>query len=210
MQTLKKIFARYTKWIWSWLGPLGPWGVFVFAAVDASLMGLPLDAVVASYVYNDRPRFLFYVLLASAGSALGSSVIYLVGYLGGETLLRKRIPPARYEKIHASFDNHEFWALMFPAMLPPPFPFKLFVLAAAGFEMHFSRFLAAIFAGRFVRFLILALLTLIFGPQFVALVGNIFRHHFPWVMGAVAVGLMIWWIQLRRKRRKVVIDTEQK
>ena len=108
-------------------------------------MGLPLDAVVASYVYNDRPRFLFYVLLASAGSAVGSSVIYLIGYLGGETLLRKRIPPARYEKIHASFDNHEFWALMFPAMLPPPFPFKLFVLAAAGFEMRFTRFLAAIF-----------------------------------------------------------------
>jgi len=201
LQTLKHIFFRYTKWIWSWLGPLGPWGVFAFAAVDASLMGLPLDAVVASYVYNDRPRFLFYVLLASAGSAVGSSVIYLIGYLGGETLLRKRIPPARYEKIHASFDNHEFWALMFPAMLPPPFPFKLFVLAAAGFEMRFTRFLAAIFAGRFVRFFVLAVLTLKFGPQIVQVVGDLFRHHLPWVMAVVAIGLMIWLIWLRRKRR---------
>ena len=202
MPTLKHIFSRYTKWIWSWLGPLGPWGVFAFAAVDGSFMGLPLDAVVASYVYNDRPRFLFYVLLASAGSAVGSSVIYLIGYLGGETLLRKRIPPARYEKIHASFDNHEFWALMFPAMLPPPFPFKLFVLAAAGFEMRFIRFLAAIFAGRFVRFFVLAVLTLQFGPQFVRVVGDLFRHHLPWVMAVVALGLMIWLVLLRRKRRQ--------
>jgi len=202
LPTLKHIFSRYTKWIWSWLGPLGPWGVFAFAAVDGSFMGLPLDAVVASYVYNDRPRFLFYVLLASAGSAVGSSVIYLIGYLGGETLLRKRIPPARYEKIHASFDNHEFWALMFPAMLPPPFPFKLFVLAAAGFEMRFIRFLAAIFAGRFVRFFVLAVLTLQFGPQFVRVVGDLFRHHLPWVMAVVALGLMIWLVLLRRKRRQ--------
>ena len=167
-------------------------------------MGLPLDAVVASYVYNDRPGFLFYVLLASAGSAVGSSVIYLIGYLGGETLLRKRISPARYAKIHASFENHEFWALMFPAMLPPPFPFKLFVLAAAGFEMRFGRFLAAIFAGRFVRFFILAVLTLTFGPQFVALVGALFRHHFVWVVGPVAVGLMVWLAWSRRKRGQVL------
>lgn len=164
-------------------------------------MGLPLDAVVAGYVYNDRARFLFYVLLASAGSAAGSSVIYLIGYLGGETLLRRRIPPMRYEKIHASFEHHEFWALMFPAMLPPPFPFKLFVLAAAGFEMRLGRFLLAIFAGRFVRFFVLAVLTIEFGPQFVSFMGGMFRKHLPWVLAGVAVALFIWLVWLRRKRR---------
>jgi membrane protein YqaA with SNARE-associated domain len=203
LQTIKHILSRYTKWIWSWLGPLGPWGVFAFAAVDASFMGLPLDAVVAGYVYNDRARFLFYVLLASAGSAVGSSVIYLIGYLGGETLLRKRIPPMRYEKIHASFEHHEFWALMFPAMLPPPFPFKLFVLAAAGFEMRLGRFLLAIFAGRFVRFFVLAVMTIEFGPQFVSFMGVLFRKHLPWVLAGVAVGLMIWLVWLRWKGRAV-------
>ena len=165
-------------------------------------MGLPLDAVVATYVYNDRARLLFYVLLASAGSAAGSCLIYLIGYLGGEALLRKRIPAARYEKIHASFEQHEFWALMFPAMLPPPFPFKLFVLAAAGFEMQLIRFLAAIFAGRFVRFFVLAILTLKFGPGFVRFLGELFRHHLPWVMAVLAAGLIIWWALTRRKHAK--------
>src|SRR6266851_7653470 len=153
------------------------WGVFVISALDSSFMGLPMDPVVASYVYNDRPRFLLYVILASAGSALGSSILYVIGYMGGEVLLRKRLSPARFEKIRASFDHHEFWALMFPAMLPPPTPFKLFVLAAAAFEMRFSHFLAAIFAGRFARFLIEALLTLEFGPGIVALAGGLVAHH---------------------------------
>src|SRR5437879_8632059 len=100
-----------------------------------------MDPVVATYVYQNRGRFLLYVFLASAGSALGSIVIYLIGYKGGEELLRKRISPERFEKFHKAFDEHPFWSLMFPAMLPPPTPFKLFVLAAAVSEMQFGHFL---------------------------------------------------------------------
>jgi membrane protein YqaA with SNARE-associated domain len=180
---------------------LGPWGVFAIAAVDGSFLGLPLDAIVAGYVYNDRPHLFFYVILASAGSAAGSCVLYVIGYLGGETLLRKRMAAARYEKIHASFEKHEFWALMFPAMLPPPTPFKLFVLAAAAAEMRFIDFLAAIFAGRFVRFLILGVLTLKFGPEVVRLTAELFRHHLLWVLAVVGVGVVAW-ILLRRRRQR--------
>ena len=63
---------------------------------------------------------------------------------------------------------------MFPAMLPPPTPFKLFALAAAVSEMKLSQFLLAIFAGRFVRFLMLSILTLMFGPDFVRISGSCF------------------------------------
>ena len=200
MQTIKHIFARYTKWIWGLLAPLGPWGVFAIAAVDGSFLGLPLDAIVAGYVYNDRPRLFFYVILASAGSAAGSIVLYVIGYLGGETLLRKRMSAVRYQKIHASFEKHEFWALMFPAMLPPPTPFKLFVLAAAAAEMRFIDFLAAIFAGRFVRFLILGVLTLKFGPEVVRLTAEVFRHHILALL-AVALVAILAWILWRTRRR---------
>jgi membrane protein YqaA with SNARE-associated domain len=197
LNTIKHILKRYTTWIWKVLAPLGPWGVFAIAAVDGSLFGLPVDAVVASYVYNDRTHFLFYVVMASAGSALGSLVIYGIGYFGGETVLRKRISEARFNKIHASFERHEFWAVMFPAMLPPPTPFKLFVLAASAFEMRFTHFLAAVFAGRFVRFFVLAILTIKFGPQVVHLVGSLVRQHVWWVVGGVAVavilGGLLWW-----------------
>src|SRR5256885_8233438 len=123
--------------------------------------------------------------MASAGSALGSSLLYVIGYKGGEVLLEKRISKERFDRIRQSFDRHEFWALMFPAMLPPPMPFKAFVLGAAVFEMRFGHFLAAIFAGRMVRFLVLALLIVVFGPRIVSLAGGLFRQHFYWVLGAV-------------------------
>lgn len=197
MNTIKNILKKYTAWIWKVLAPLGPWGVFAIAAVDGSLFGMPVDAVVAGYVYNDRPHFLFYVVMASAGSALGSIVIYALGYFGGETVLRKRISEERYHKIHASFERHEFWAVMFPAMLPPPTPFKLFVLAASAFEMRFSHFLAAVFAGRFVRFFVLAILTIEFGPQVVHIVGSLVKQHAWWVVTGLLVaailGALLWW-----------------
>ena len=176
--------------------------MLAFAAVDGSFLGMPLDAIFVGYVYSDRSRFLMYVLLASMGSALGSIVIYVIGYTGGEVLLRKRLSPARFERIHASFERHEFWALMFPAMLPPPAPFKIVVLAAAGFEMNFAHFLLAIFAGRFVRFLIEALLTLWFGPGIVTLMGNLFAHHFLWIVIVLAALFVPGWLILRRAKRR--------
>ena len=93
LNTIKHIFLRYTAFLWALLKPLGAWGVFVIAALDGAALGLPMDPVVATYVYQDRSRFLLYVLMASTGSALGSIVIYGIGYVGGEELLRKRISP---------------------------------------------------------------------------------------------------------------------
>lgn len=180
--------------------------MLAFAAVDGSFLGMPLDAIFCGYVYTDRKRFLLYVLLASMGSALGSIVWYVIGYAGGEVLLRKRLSPAKFEKIHASFERHEFWALMFPAMLPPPTPFKIVVLAAAGFEMNFWHFLLAIFAGRFVRFLIEALLTLWFGPEVMTLATNLFSHHYLGLLIGLAMlgaGWLAWRRISRRKSREI-------
>ncbi len=203
MSTIKHIFLRYSAFLWGLLKPLGVWGVFVIAALDGAALGLPMDPIVAAYVYQNRSRFLLYVIMASTGSALGSIVIYGIGYMGGEGLLRKRISPERFDKFHQAFQRHPFWSLMFPAMLPPPTPFKLFALAAAVSEMKFTHFLMAIFAGRFVRFLVLAALTLVFGPQFVRIFGSVFREHWPWVLVAVAVGLAIWLVVIRVKKRKM-------
>lgn len=202
------MLSRYSAFLWALLKPLGAWGVLVVAAIDGAFLGLPVDAVVAGYVYQDRSRFVLYALMASVGSALGSVVIYAIGYKGGEELLRKRIPPERFEKIHAAFNKHPFWSLMFPAMLPPPTPFKLFVLAAAVSEMGFLRFLLAIFSGRMVRFLLLGLLTIKFGPDVVHLFGTVFRQHYEWLLGAIAAGLVVWLLMRRQMKKTIAEDVE--
>jgi membrane protein YqaA with SNARE-associated domain len=202
LNKIKHFIHKYGQWIQHALAPLGPWGMLAFAAVDGSFLGMPLDPIFVSYVYHDRSRFLLYVLLGAVGSALGSIVIYVIGYTGGEMLLRKRLSPARFQKIHASYERHQFWALMFPAMLPPPTPFKAVVLAAAAFEMNFGHFLLAIFAGRFLRFLIEALLTLWFGPEIVSMTTVLFSRHFALILiaaGAILAAVLIW--QMAKRRR---------
>jgi membrane protein YqaA with SNARE-associated domain len=200
LKKIGHILARYTAWVLGLMKVLGIWGPFVIAFADSALLGMPVDFIVATYVHQDRRRMLLYVAMASLGSALGSIPLYIVGYLGGEKVLCKRISEERFLKIHRSFEQHEFWALMFPGMLPPPMPFKIFVLAAAVFEMRFRDFLVAIFAGRFVRFLVLSILVLWFGPQIIGLLGGVFKRHWIWLLALIAAGIGVWLV-LRRTNR---------
>ena len=202
MKTLQHILARYTAFLWAILQPLGAWGVFAVAALDGAAVGLPMDVVVGGYVAQNHARLLLYVLMAATGSALGSLVIYAIGYKGGEELLRKRVSPERFEKLHEAFDKHPFWSLMFPAMLPPPTPFKLFALGAAVAEMSIGHFLLAIFLGRTLRFLVLGILVVEFGPGVVHTVRLFFSHHFYWVLIAVMVALGAWLAVRRGKTRR--------
>jgi membrane protein YqaA with SNARE-associated domain len=200
LKTIGHILARYSAWVLGLLQVLGIWGPFVIAFADSALLGMPVDFIVATYVYHDRRRVLLYIAMASLGSALGSIPLYIIGYLGGEKVLRKRISEQRFLEIHRSFEEHEFWALMFPGMLPPPMPFKLFVLGAAVFEMRFRDFLGAIFLGRFVRFGVLSVLVLWFGPQVVGLLGVLFKRHWGWVLAAVVCGILLWLVLRCRSR----------
>ncbi len=200
MNTIKHILARYTAFLWAILQPLGAWGVFAIAALDGAAYGLPMDVVVGGYVAQNHARLLLYVLMAAAGSALGSLVIYGIGYAGGEELLRKRVSAARFENLHAAFEKHPFWSLMFPAMLPPPTPFKMFALGAAVAEMNIGHFLLAIFLGRSVRFLILGILVVRFGPGIIHTFRIFFSHHFYWLVIAVVIGVAVWLLWRRRKQ----------
>jgi len=201
LNTIKHIFSRYTLFLWAILKPLGIWGVFTAAALDGGAIGLPLDVVVGGYIAADRERWPLYVLLAATGSAVGSLVVYAIGYKGGEELLRKRVSAERFEKLHSAFEKHPFWSLMFPAMLPPPTPFKAFALGAAVAEMSIGAYLLAIFLGRIVRFCALALLILKFGPGAVHHLRIFFNHHFHWVLILAAIAVAVWIFWRRRKRR---------
>jgi len=199
---LKHLLNKWSLLILGVLKPLGIWGVAGFAAVDAAFLGMPLDAIVAGYAYSNPRLFLLYAAMGAAGSALGSIVIYLIGYKGGEVLLVGRIGEKRFNKIKASFERHEFWAVMFPSMLPPPTPFKLFVLSAGVAEMNFVHFLLAIFFGRLLRFSVISLIVIRYGPQILDFAGGIIHHHLRYLIAVAASACLIgWWVWRLRKRR---------
>jgi membrane protein YqaA with SNARE-associated domain len=178
------------------LKALGAWGVFILATIDSALFGIPMDPLVAGFVFATPSRAWLYCVAGALGSALGSLLPYYLGRAGGELFLLKRIDEAKLQRIRDRFERQEFLALMFPATLPPPTPFKLFVFSAGVFDMRLPNFLLAVIVGRLIRFSVLSVLTVVFGPQIVTQAKNLFRNHpslaVATVLGLIALGYVIY------------------
>ncbi len=200
---VRALFSKYKILLLGVLKPLGFWGVGAIAVLDSSSIPVPMDLIVAGYVWNDPHHFYLYVLMAALGSAIGGLLPYLIGRAGGEIFLMKRIDRARYEKMRDRFERQEFLALLIPSMLPPPTPWKLFVFAAGVFEMRMRDFLLAVFAGRIIRFTVLSLLTIRYGPEIVHEVGEIMhRHLFGTLIGLALLLIVLALVMLRKSMGK--------
>jgi membrane protein YqaA with SNARE-associated domain len=177
---------------------LGFWGAFAISAVDASTIPVPMDAIIAVWVWNDKPHCWLYVLLAAAGSAIGGLLPYGLGRAGGELFLLKRINRERFEQMRDRFARQEFWAMAIPSMLPPPTPWKAFAFAAGVFEMRIPLYMLAVFVGRIVRWSLLSVLVLKLGPDAV----NVVAHHGRLVAAVFALlviaGGIGWWMKRKR------------
>jgi membrane protein YqaA with SNARE-associated domain len=165
-----RLMAKWKFMLMPALAKLGFWGVGAVALLDSSTIPVPMDLILAGYVWADKGHFWLYCLLASAGSAIGGLLPYGLGRAGGELFLLKRVNRERYERMRARFENQEFLAMMIPSMLPPPTPWKAFVFAAGVFEMRVVPFMLAVFCGRMVRWMVLSFLVLKLGPGGVCLV----------------------------------------
>ncbi len=197
MHFIKTLIAKYGAFFKNVVAPLGPWGIFVIAFMDGAALGIPVDPLVAGYVWADRRHFWLYCLMAAAGSTLGYLVVFFIGRKGEEALLEKRIPAKRLETIRDRFERQEFLAVMIPSMLPPPTPFKLIVLSAGALRMKLVDFLAAIFLGRFLRFMIVSLLVIKFGPQIVEEIKHLAEQHGIAILVALAAALVLYLLYRR-------------
>jgi membrane protein YqaA with SNARE-associated domain len=206
---LKQFFAGLMAW-WKLaalpaLAKLGIWGAGAIALLDSSTIPVPMDAILAVYIWNNKPQFWLYCMLAAAGSAVGGLLPYGLGRAGGELFLLKRINRERFERLRSRFERQEFLAVMIPSMLPPPAPWKMFIFASGVFEMRITLFLLAVFSGRMVRWLILSALVLKLGPDAVLLVQH---HALPMVaaVGLLAVAGFAWWWVKKKRSGKLLED----
>lgn len=183
------------------IAKLGIWGVGIVALLDSSTIPVPMDAILAVYIWNNKSHFVLCCALASLGSAIGGLLPYGIGRAGGELILLKRVNRERFEQLRRRFERQEFLAVMIPSMLPPPAPWKLFVFGAGVFEMRVLPFMVAVFAGRMVRWLILSALVLELGPGAADLVA----HHAVLVVAVILVlavaGFAWWWVRKKRSGR---------
>jgi membrane protein YqaA with SNARE-associated domain len=200
---LKQFFLNLLHW-WNLVAlpailKLGIWGAGAVAILDSSSIPVPMDAILAVWIWNNKGQFWLYAMMAAAGSAIGGLLPYGLGRAGGELFLLKRVNRQRFEALRARFEQQEFWAMAIPSMLPPPTPWKAFVFAAGVFEMRVLLFMLAVFTGRLIRWLVLSLLVIELGPGAVQVIE---RHALAALAIVGGLGLIVFAVWWRKKKRR--------
>jgi membrane protein YqaA with SNARE-associated domain len=196
------LFVSAWQHLQRWGGP----GLIALGLLDNSLVPLPgsMDALTVVLATSRKSWWPYYALMATAGSLLGGYVTYRVGRKGGEQALEKRVSKDRLQKVHRAIEKGGFGAVFVPALLPPPVPMVPFLLAAGALNYPTRNFMAALAAGRAVRYFLLAFLASLYGR---AILGFFAKYHGPvlWslvalaIVGAVA-GLGYWWHRRRQSQ----------
>jgi membrane protein YqaA with SNARE-associated domain len=200
---IARIIAEWSNVLLPALLKMGFWGAGAAAMLDSSTIPIPMDLVLAGYIWGDKGHFWLYCLMGAVGSSIGGLLPYGLGRAGGELFLLKRINRQRFEQMRSRFERQEFLAMMIPSMMPPPWPWKVFVFAAGVFEMRVALFMVSVFCGRMLRWLILSALVLKLGPGAV----DIVAHHAARAAIGLAALLLIaglwWWLKRRRQKPAV-------
>jgi membrane protein YqaA with SNARE-associated domain len=159
--------ARITAWIEAFALSVGGPGLFIIAFLDSSFLSFPEvnDLLIVLMVVNHPERMLFYALMATLGSIAGCLALYFVGRKGGEALLRKRFSGGNVERASSVMRKYGAMALIVPALLPPPAPFKIFVLMGGVAKIPLATFVWAIGVGRGVRYFGEGILAVMYGKQ---------------------------------------------
>ena len=189
----------FITWIYSFALSLGGPGLFTVAFLDSSFVSLPQinDILVVLMVTNNKALMPYYAFMATAGSVAGCYVIYYLAKKGGEAFVRKRLKPGHVERTLALYKRHGLLALMVPALLPPPAPFKLFVLAAGLAEVRPLQFVLAIAVARGARYLALGILAIYYGDLALELMRTHGRTVALVLVGLIVAGAVLLWLRTR-------------
>ena len=179
----------------------GP-GLFIIAFLDSSFLSFPqvTDLLVISMIVQHPYWMIYYAGMATAGSVAGCLAIYFMARKGGDTLVRRRFKGRIFERSHRLVERYGVLTLLIPAILPPPAPFKLFVLLAGTSRMSVGPFAAAIAVGRGIRYFGIGLLTVWYGQRAMTFLEENGRTAALAIAGAtVALGaIYLLWKRLRR------------
>jgi membrane protein YqaA with SNARE-associated domain len=164
--------TQIVLWIQTVLVPtLGPLGLFVVAFFDSSFLSVPEVndiLVVTSSAAHPKTAWI-YVVAATFGSLAGCSALWYIGRRGGEAFLVRRFGRERVDQTRATFKKWDILALAIPAMLPPPVPFKIFVLSSGVFGLPFRRFAITLIVARGLRYVFWGVMGAMYGDEALAL-----------------------------------------
>jgi membrane protein YqaA with SNARE-associated domain len=183
LKFLHKITGGLTK-LTHYLVSFGPLGLFAIAFLDSVMIPMPggVDAVLLLLSASRPGWMLIYVATATIGSTAGCVVLYLISKRAGHRALR-RFSESKQKRVKDLIDRYDVLSVLVASLLPPPFPFKLFVVSAGVFRLSLLRFTIAIAAGRTFRYLLEGYLAARYGDHAKEILGR----YYP----AIGLGLAV-------------------
>ena len=148
----------------------------ILAICDSSFLSLPEvnDILLMTFSIGNPVRMIEFSTLTTLGSVIGCSLLYMVGRKSGEAFLRKRFTDEKMTRIYGWYEKYGVLAVIVPSLLPPPTPFKIFVLSAGAFGISWPRFIAAVAIGRGIRYFSEGFLALVYGERAIEFVKDNF------------------------------------
>ena len=179
---------RFVEGIQALAMSMGAPGILLVAFLDSSILSLPeiADILVIYMVTKNPSLFLLYVVSATAGSLAGCLVLYYIGKKGAAGFVHKRLDSASVGRTLDAFRRHGIMAVLVPSVLPPPAPFKPFVLLAGVADISVTRFTIAIIIGRGARYTFEGLLALWYGEKALA-----FIHAHAMSTAVATIGVLV-------------------
>jgi membrane protein YqaA with SNARE-associated domain len=177
-------------WLQRLVATMGGGGLFVVAFLDSSVLSFPFitDALVMQFSFANPARMPYYAAMAALGSLAGSIWLYLLAKKGGEAFFHRHAA-GKAEKIRDWVDSHAFLSVFIPAILPPPLPFKPFVLAEGVFQVPLRTFVLAILLGRGLRYGVEGILAVRYGD---ATITFLMAHSAAFALSVVGVILLLY------------------
>ena len=190
-----------THWLVETLEPYGAPGLMLIAIGDSSFLSLPEvndAALMAMSIHNPASMWglAFFTVL---GSVIGCTLLYAVGRKGGEALLNRRFAAEKVARVRSWYDKYGMLAVIVPSLLPPPLPFKIFVLCAGAFRISWARFIIAVGIGRSIRYFAEGILAVMYGKQAIQMVADNSARVGLILAGLIVVGALAF-VYVRRRR----------
>jgi membrane protein YqaA with SNARE-associated domain len=199
-------------WIQAFATAIGGPGLFIIAFLDSSFLSFPEvnDGLVFTTVLEHPHWMVYYAGLSTLGSVLGCLALYYVFRKGGDALVRRRFSGPMLDRATRLSRRYGVLALLVPSLLPPPAPFKIFVVLAGVSGMSPVPFAVTIAFGRGLRYFGIGLLTLWYGAQAMAFLQSNGPLIAYWLVGAVLVAALVifGWRRLRSGRDVLTSATE--
>jgi membrane protein YqaA with SNARE-associated domain len=202
-QAVKWLFRKITNGLTSvkdFLVPFGAFGLFAIALLDSALIPLPggPDAVMLLLSTQNPSRMPLYALAATAGSVAGCIILYYISRRAGRSALDK-FPPSKRKRVKELVDRYDVLSVLVASVLPPPFPFKLFVITAGVFRLSLLRFALAVAAGRAFRFFLEGFLAVRYGERAKDLLAENYTTVGLGLAALIVVSSVLWGLLRRRK-----------